>query len=276
MSRSVERLELDSLLAGRWETRVVPGLERIVQVLAALGSPETRYPSVLVLGTNGKGSTCAFLASLLQAMGLKVGLYTSPHLVRVEERIRINGKPLAPQEVLSWVRQLESWPQLSFFETLTAVAFAAFAEHAVDVAVVEAGLGGRWDATNAKRHEVALLTNVGTDHREWLGPTRAHIAAEKAAAIRGCEGILGQWDRLLLPIIKAHADPATPLTPATAWAQVRLARERRQGLFCTVTAKALGSSWTVQLPLAGRFQVANYRLALAGLAALCHHRLIHT
>ncbi|MFN3413414.1 MAG: Mur ligase family protein, partial [Thermoanaerobaculum sp.] len=159
-------VELDRLLAHRFEARVVPGLERITKVLAELGHPELSFPSVLVLGTNGKGSTAAFLASILQTMGLRVGLYTSPHLVRVEERIRISGTPLPAEELLVWVQRLSRFPELSYFETLTAAAFAAFAENHVDVAVMEAGLGGRWDATNAKAHEVALLTNVGTDHQD--------------------------------------------------------------------------------------------------------------
>ncbi|MGC8915739.1 MAG: bifunctional folylpolyglutamate synthase/dihydrofolate synthase [Thermoanaerobaculum sp.] len=274
MPHPPELLELDRLLAGRWETRVVPGLERITRVLARLGNPETRYPSVLVLGTNGKGSTAAFLASLLQAMGLRVGLYTSPHLVRVEERIRINGEPLDSAELLSWAKRLGRFSELSYFETLTAAAFGAFAENHVDVAVVEAGLGGRWDATNAKQHDVALLTNVGTDHQQWLGPTRASIAAEKAAAMRGREGILGVWDEELVPTIRAHAGPKTRLTPASHWVVVETLPAPAGTLAASVRARAFGTEWEAQLPLHGRYQIENYRLALAGLAALCHHHFV--
>lgn len=253
---------------------MVPGLERISSVLHALGNPERAFPSVLVLGTNGKGSTAAFLASILERMGLRVGLYTSPHLVRVEERIRIDGQPLATEELLFWVQRLARFPELSYFETLTAAAFAAFADNHVDIAVVEAGLGGRWDATNAKAHEIALLTNVGTDHRDWLGPTRAHVAAEKAAAIRGHEGILGEWDDDLLPVICAHADPRTPLSSAHQWVEVNPDPEAEPSLFCSVRARALDEAWSLRLPLAGPHQVGNYRLALAGLAALHRHGLV--
>jgi len=271
--RPPEPTQLELLLAARWETRIVPGLERIREVLQALGHPEKRFPSVLVLGTNGKGSTCAYLAALLQALGLRVGLYTSPHLLRVEERMQIDGQAVTSQELLPWAQRLAQFSQLSYFETLTAAAFALFAENQVDLAVVEAGLGGRWDATNAKDHEVVLLTNVGTDHQNWLGPTRQHIAAEKAAAIRGREGILGEWDESLLPIIRAHAHEHTPLSPAQDWAQVEVV-SMESGLFPQVRVRALGVSFTTTLPLAGFFQVDNYRLALAGLAALVKHGLV--
>jgi len=273
MPRPPELAELDRLLAGRWETRILPGLERIRKALEALGHPERAFPSVLVLGTNGKGSTAAFLASLLRAAGLRVGLYTSPHLVREEERILVDGQPIPSEQLLAWARALARFPELSYFETLTAAAFGAFAEAQVELAVVEAGLGGRWDATNAKDHEVVLLTNVGTDHQAWLGPTREHIAAEKAAAIRGRFGILGQWDPALLPVIRAHAHPDTPLTPASAWAEVELL-DASSGLFPTVRVACCGHRFQVTLPLPGRFQRENYQLALAGLAALVDCQLL--
>ncbi len=265
--------KLEQLLSARWEARIVPGLERIRRALGFLGHPEKRFPSVLVLGTNGKGSTCAFLASLLQQLGLRVGLYTSPHLVSVGERIQLNGKPLGPEELLPWVQRLAQLPELSYFETLTAVAFAVFADNHVDLAVVEAGLGGRWDATNAKDHELVLLTNVGTDHQHWLGPTREHIAAEKAAAIRGREGILGQVDEAILPVIRAHADPNAPLSHACSWARVH-ALDHEPGLFPQVEVETCGLRYSATLPLAGPFQARNYELALAGLAALASHRLV--
>lgn len=274
MSRPPLAVELDRLLAHRFEARVVPGLERIAKVLAELGHPEQGLPSVLVLGTNGKGSTAAFLASILQGLGLRVGLYTSPHLVRVEERIRIGGTPLPPEELLVWVQRLSRFSELSYFETLTAAAFAAFAENHVDIAVMEAGLGGRWDATNAKAHEVALLTNVGTDHQDWLGPTRAHIAAEKAAALRGREAIVGEWDESLCEVIRTHADPQTRLSQASQWVTVEPLPTVEPSLFSTVRAHAFGEEWQLQLPLAGPFQVHNYRLALAGLGALDKLQLV--
>lgn len=267
MSFTPEFSQLEQLLATRVEARVLPGLARIRDALASLGNPQQYFPSVLVLGTNGKGSTCAFLESLLRASGLRVGLYTSPHLVRVEERIRIAGSPVATDKLLAWVRHLSHFAPLSYFETLTAAAFALFAENRVDFAVIEAGLGGRWDATNVKDHEVVLLTNVGTDHQAWLGPTREHIAAEKAAAIRGKAGILGDWDPELLPVIRAHAQPGIPLFPADRWARLRRLPSN-DPWYPRVQAEAFGEQWELTLPLAGQFQVRNYHLALAALSCL--------
>ena len=126
-----------------------------------------------MLGTNGKGSTAVLLAGVLSRHGVGTGLYTSPHLVRVEERIAIAGRPIPAARLLALVDELARFPQLSYFETLTAAAFVHFAAEGVDVAVLEAGLGGRWDATNAAEPAVSLLTNVGTDHQAWLGTTRA-------------------------------------------------------------------------------------------------------
>lgn len=272
MSFSPELSQLENLLATRLEARVLPGLERIRDVLSALGSPQNFFPSVLVLGTNGKGSTCAFLESLLRASGLRVGLYTSPHLVRVEERIRIDGAPVATEELLTSVQRLSRFAPLSYFETLTAAAFSLFAENRVDFAVIEAGLGGRWDATNIKDHEVVLLTNIGTDHQAWLGPTREHIAAEKAAAIRGKAGILGEWDLELLPVIRAHAQPDIPLSPMHRWARLRLSANDQW--FYRVQAEAFGDQWDVTLPLAGEFQAQNYHLALAAVACLAELGLV--
>ncbi|BCW92633.1 MAG: hypothetical protein KatS3mg007_0527 [Thermoanaerobaculum sp.] len=139
---------------------------------------------------------------------------------------------------------------------------------------MEAGLGGRWDATNAKAHEVALLTNVGTDHQDWLGPTRAHIAAEKAAALRGREAIVGEWDPSLAEVIRTHADPQTRISQASQWVTVEPLPTAEASLFPTVRAHAFGEEWQLQLPLAGRFQVHNYRLALAGLGALDQLQLV--
>ena len=213
-------LGAEALLAPRLEQRILPGLERVRGALDALGRPEKAFRSVLVLGTNGKGSTAVLLAEILQAHGVSVGLYTSPHLIAVEERIRTRGATIARARLAELVAMLERFPDLSYFETLTCAAALEFAERGVQVAVMEAGLGGRWDASSAVEPAVALLTNVGTDHQKWLGTTRAAIAAEKAAALRGLEGIVAAWDAEVEPVIRASAHPGTPLSLASEWASV--------------------------------------------------------
>ncbi|MET0405385.1 MAG: folylpolyglutamate synthase/dihydrofolate synthase family protein [Cystobacter sp.] len=165
------------------------GLERVEAALAALGHPERRYPALHVAGTNGKGSTCAFASSALHAAGHRVGLYTSPHLVRVNERIRVDGVDISDElfgqrilEVLE--RHPEAATSLTYFEFGTVVAFWHFAREAVDVAVVEVGLGGRLDATRACEPLVTTITPVSFDHMEYLGHTLGAIAAEKAGILK--------------------------------------------------------------------------------------------
>ncbi len=291
----------EAALAPRLEQRILPGLERMYAALATLDHPERTFPSLLVLGTNGKGSTAALLASILAHHGVRVGRYTSPHLVRVEERIALGAESIPSSRLLALIAELARFPQLSYFETLTVAAFLHFAEAGIDVAVLEAGLGGRWDATNAKDPDVALLTNVGTDHQSWLGATRAAIAAEKAAALRGREGIVGVWDDVVAPVIRAAADPTTPLTLASDWASVSPARGPRpvacppahpkppgtrvaptagHGARATgpdspvVTFEVAGIHGSATLPLLGQHQVTNLTLALAGAAALAKHGIV--
>ena len=162
----------------------------------ALGQPEKKFPSVLVAGTNGKGSTSAILASILRAAGYRAGLYTSPHLSRVNERIQINGTTISDDDFARLYFRVDATgarllregklPQHpSFFETMTAVAFLYFAEQAIDLAVLEVGMGGRLDATNIVEPLVSVITDISLDHTEWLGDTIDAIAREKA-------GILGQ------------------------------------------------------------------------------------
>ncbi len=169
---------------------IKPGLERINCLLDRLGRPDAKFNAILVGGTNGKGSTCAYLASLLRAAGFKVGLYTSPHLLDWRERIEVNGRRVSPAEFACAVeRALEASKGLddapTTFEVLTAAAMWHFARKRVDYAVLEVGLGGRLDATNAASRVVAsIVTNVGLDHREWLGNSRRQIAREKAGIAR--------------------------------------------------------------------------------------------
>lgn len=262
----------ETLLAPRLEQRIVPGLERMQRALDALGRPERAFTSVLVLGTNGKGSTAALLAGVLKAHGLRVGLYTSPHLVTVEERIRTDGTVIPRERLTELVANLNAFPDLSYFEALTCAAVMEFAERKVDVAVMEAGLGGRWDASNAVDPAVALLTNVGTDHQKWLGEARTAIAAEKAAALRGLTAIVGTWDPEVEPVIRASADPRTPLSLASQWATVSADGSRPTGAHA-VDFRIGSLTGSAALPLAGAHQRANLELALAGAVALVRHGL---
>src|SRR4051794_16560393 len=166
-----------------------PTLARIERMLALLGSPELEYPILHITGTNGKTTTARVATALLATLGLSVGCYTSPHLERVNERITYNGLPISDDELdelLRIVALVE--PELpeppSYFEILTAGAYRWFADLAVHAAVVEVGVGGTWDATNAADAAVAVVTNVSIDHVEYLGPTRESIAAEKAGIVK--------------------------------------------------------------------------------------------
>src|ERR1700687_2413691 len=164
-------------------------------LLAALDNPERRFPSVLIAGTNGKGSTAATLASILQASGLRTGLYTSPHLVRINERVKIEEEPISDGDfalvhdlVDRTAERLVSEGELpwhpSFFEMLTAIGFEYFARRKVDIAVLEVGMGGRLDATNVVEPRVSVITDISLDHQKYLGDTVKEIAGEKAGIIR--------------------------------------------------------------------------------------------
>jgi len=179
------------------------GLENITALCLALGNPQNRFLSVHVAGTNGKGSVSAMLAGIMREHGLKTGLYTSPHLVRVEERIRVDGRPISPRrfrERLAGLRavidRLMAEKKLvyhpTYFEVLTALAFLEFAERRVDVAIVEVGMGGRFDATNVIRPLASIITTIAKDHEQHLGRTLKEIAFEKAGIVKpGIPAICG-------------------------------------------------------------------------------------
>ncbi len=162
-------------------------IQPTVDMMAALGHPESKFKSVHVAGTNGKGSVSHFLASILQEAGYKVGLYTSPHLVDFRERIRINGEMIPQNEVVNFVehhRDMFDKLHLSFFEMTVGLAFDYFAKEKVDIAVVEVGMGGRLDSTNVITPLLSVITNIGLDHTQFLGDTLEKIAVEKAGIIK--------------------------------------------------------------------------------------------
>ena len=164
-----------------------PGLENTLRLMAHVGNPHEQLRAIHVAGTNGKGSTSHLIAAALQASGLKVGLFTSPHLVSLTERIRINGQPIPEASIADFIEQNKDFLdelQPSFFETMTALAFAYFVQEQVDIAVIEVGLGGRLDSTNVLTPILSVITNIGFDHTEFLGTTLKQIASEKAGIIK--------------------------------------------------------------------------------------------
>lgn len=175
-----------------------------------LDQPESKYASVHVAGTNGKGSTSHMIASVLQSAGYKVGLYTSPHLKDFRERIRVNGKMIPEQEVVDFVERNRGFleeHQLSFFELTVGMAFDHFARQQVDIAVVEVGLGGRLDSTNIIEPEVSVITNIGLDHTQFLGDTLPEIAFEKGGIIKpGIPVVIGEVQTETLPVFKELAE----------------------------------------------------------------------
>ena len=193
-------VNLESLNVPAGSRRGPPTLERISTLMQYLGSPEVEFPAVHITGTNGKTTTVRVLTELLTALGLKVGAYTSPHLERVNERMSIDGEPIsddALDEMLYAVSLVEQSVGVdpSYFDVVTSAAFRWFADEAVDVAVVEVGMGGTWDATNVVDGRVAVVTNVSVDHVDYLGPTREQIANEKAGIVKpGATLVLGETD----------------------------------------------------------------------------------
>ena len=228
-----------------------PGLSRTRSLLASLAGPERAFRSLLVGGTNGKGSTAAFAASILKGAGVRTGLYTSPHLVDLTERIRVDEEDVSPEaldDVLSLVAAVSGKGALSptYFEAVTVAAFELFRRKRVEVAVVEVGIGGRLDATNVLEPEVSAVTNVGADHLETLGPSLAEVAREKAGIFR-------------------RGRPA--LTTASGETQgVLLAEARGAGARAVVVPPAPRSLLGVS-PLAGEHQLLNIGLAVAAAGA---------
>ena len=195
---------LDSLQA----SGIRPGLGRIRTMLRALGHPERAYPSIIVAGTNGKGSTSATLASILSASGYRTGHYTSPHLVDIRERWTIDGALIEPELLIRSIEMLRSSAEITptYFEALTIVAFIAFELAQCDVVVLEVGMGGRLDATNVVRPLAALITPIGLDHMEYLGTTIRKVAFEKAGVIhRGAIVLTSNDDPVIVEVLRKRA-----------------------------------------------------------------------
>ena len=291
-------LQVEHLLDQRWpETKLEPSTTRISALLELLGSPQRAYPSIHVTGTNGKTSVVRLIDSLLTALHRRTGRTTSPHLQSAVERISIDGKPITPAQYVETYREIEPFveiidaqsqagelgpvgPRMSKFEVLVAMAFAAFADAPVDVAVVEVGLGGRWDATNVIDAPVAVITPIGIDHVDYLGDTIAKIAAEKAGIItkqkvdvvpEGMDldtvAVIGQQTPEAMEVLVAQA---ISVDAAVAREDSEFAVRRREVAVGgqLLELQGLGGIYTdIFLPLHGEHQAHNAVLALAAVEA---------
>ena len=269
---------IEAALLKRWpETRIEPTLERIAALVDILGSPQLTYPTIHIGGTNGKTSTSRMIDSLLFEMGLRTGRFTSPHLESFLERIAINGEPISAAELIYSYNDIAAYLDLmdqkfshpiSFFEAITALAFVAFAEHPIDIGVIEVGMGGQWDATNVVDPDVCVIMPIGLDHTEYLGETLTEIAQTKAGIIK--EGGF---------VILAQQEPesAVELLKQAAAVGAYVARE---GLEYSVLARSVavgGQLVTIQgikeiytdiyLPLHGKHQASNAAAALVAVEA---------
>jgi len=246
------------------------GLENITILSAGLGNPHKAVPCVHIAGTNGKGSTAAMLESILRAAGLRTGLYTSPHLERINERIRINGEDISDESLaVAWTRVRASIELLmaagklaahpTYFECLTAMAFFAFAQQGVDFAVYEVGLGGRLDATNIVSPEVAIITPVDFDHENFLGHSIEEIAGEKAGIIKPGLWVVSSGERPepRAVIARRCAELGVRLVEVDSAWQIESVWASDGCYSATVSSADSSKRITVEPPLPGRFQIRN-------------------
>ena len=270
--------EIEKKLLARWpETRIEPTLERIAALVDVLGSPQLTYPTIHIGGTNGKTTTSRMIDSLLFEMGLRTGRFTSPHLETYLERITINGQNIDPKALVFSYNDIAAYLDLmdskfehpiSFFEAMTALAFAAFAEHPIDVGVIEVGMGGEWDATNVVDADVSVIMPINLDHTEYLGETLTEIAQTKAGIIKESGFVV---------LAQQEPEAAKELLKRAAAMGADVARE---GVEYSVLSRSLavgGQLLTIQsssdtyedifLPLHGKHQASNAAAALVAVEA---------
>ncbi len=270
--------EVETELAGRWgETKLEPSVRRIAALMDVLGEPQRAYPSIHITGTNGKTSTARMIEALFSAFELRTGRYTSPHVQSITERISLDGAPIEAERFVEAYHDIKPYVELvdakeeyrlSFFEVLTGMAYAAFADAPVDVAVVEVGMGGSWDATNVIDGSVAVVTPIDLDHTDRLGSTPAEIAVEKS-------GIIKQDATVILA--QQPVDAAQVLLKKAVEVDATVARQGLEfGVVSRqvavggqlVTLRGLGGEYEeVFLPLHGEHQAHNASVALAAVEA---------
>lgn len=267
-------------LAARRKFGIHPGLDTMRALCAALGNPQDDFAVIHIAGTNGKGSVAALCETALRTLGIPAGRYTSPHLVRVNERFTVNGEPVSDAVLDRALTRVESVCESeglepTFFEVLTACAWVIFQEAGVRVVVLEVGMGGRWDATNlVKAPLVSVITHVALDHCAVLGETLEAIAREKAGIIKpGCPVVIGRMDPRAKAVIAAVAAEAdAPLSDASEEVQVRVVRRTVHGqtLHCSSPMRDYPPALT---RLAGTYQVENAATALCALERVCDRGL---
>ena len=278
----VDLPQLWAELESRWPESIIdPSLTRIVSVMELLGDPQRAYPVIQVAGTNGKTSTARMIESILRAYGLRTGLFTSPHLVDARERIRLDGEPVTAERLVDTWNDIEPYVRLvdknstdaggvplSYFEVFTSLAYAAFADAPVDVAVIEVGMGGTWDATSVAAASVAVITPIGMDHAEYLGDTIEQIAGEKAGIIApGCTAVTScQTDDARSVVVTRASELDVPLKIETEDFGL-LSRDVAVGGQLVSMRGLRGDYDEVFVPFFGEHQASNACLALAAVEA---------
>jgi len=272
----LREVELE-IAARRPEHQVSPTLDRIAMLVSLLGDPQRAFPVIHVTGTNGKTSMTRMIDTLLRERGLRTGRFTSPHLVSMRERIAVDGVPLPAERFVELYDEIEPYVQLvdskqsaalSFFEVLTGMMFAAFADAPVDVAVIEVGLGGAWDATNVADGAVAVIGPVAMDHMKYLGDTIEAIAAEKAGIIKpGAVAVLAQQQLAAAEVLLARAASVGATVAREGIEFGVVAREMAIGGQQLVLKGLRGTYADVYLPLFGAHQAGNAACALAAVEA---------
>ena len=269
---------IEQQLLKRWpETKLEPSMDRIAALCDVLGSPQLSYPTIHIAGTNGKTTTARMIDSLFRELGYRTGRFTSPHLESFLERISINGLPIPPEGMIATYNDIALYLDLidsrqphpiSFFEAMTALAFVAFAEFPVDIGIIEAGMGGEWDATNVVASQVSVITPIGLDHMEYLGNTIEEIAQTKA-------GIIKPESHVILA-----AQPVSVAKVLTTRVVERAAIPYREGVEFSVARRDIavggqmltlngihGEYTDIYLPLYGAHQGINASVALAAVEA---------
>ncbi|MGH7792348.1 MAG: bifunctional folylpolyglutamate synthase/dihydrofolate synthase, partial [Thermodesulfobacteriota bacterium] len=249
--------------------KVKPGLERINKMLGFLENPQDKAPSVIIAGTNGKGSVASTVASVLKAHGYKTGLYTSPHLTSISERITINGEEISIDELYRLILEIKKTStylseEPSYFEVLTAAAFLYFSERKVDFSVLEVGMGGRWDATNVVLPIVSVITNISKDHVEFLGDNIVHIALEKAGVVkRGVPVVTAAKEEALEEIVNIALQKRAPIS---IMGKDFIVKGQN-----TEDFSYSGTIWNLyhlNFSLSGLYQLENVSLAIAALESI--------
>ena len=275
----LQRLDaIEKALLNRWpETRIAPTLDRIAALADALGSPQLSYPTIHIAGTNGKTTTTRLIDSLCFELGMRTGRFTSPHLESFLERISINGEPISPEGMIATYNDIALYldlidsrmpNKLSFFESMCALAFVAFAEYPVDVGIFECGMGGEWDSTNVINAAVSVITPIGFDHMEYLGDTLEKIALTKSGIIKpNSFAVLARQESEVAQVLmhKCAEVDATPLREGVEYAVKK--RDLAVGGQLVSISGIYGDYDDLFLPLHGAHQAANAATALAAVEA---------